>query len=130
MTLRNEVSTIRSMYKFAIRHEYLTERHLPHFPPLTVEVRKRRALEIEEFRTIYEHLRSKDWSSRCSEREQSQRRFVYWRVLVLANTGMGFGEMRRLKWRNIGKITKDENGHQVLINLDASQTKIRKQELL
>ena len=126
VTLRNEVSTIRAMYKFAIRHEYLTERHLPHFPPLTVEVRKRRALEVEEYRTIYEHLRSKDWSSRGNQREQSQRRFIYWCVLVLANTGMRFGEMRRLKWRNIGKITKDENGYQVLINLEASQTKNKK----
>ena len=126
VTLRNEVSTIRAMYKFAIRHEYLTERHLPYFPVLTVEVRKRRALEVEEYRTIYEHLRSKEWSSRGDKKEQSQRKFLYWAVLVLANTGMRFGELRRLKWRNVGKITKDENGHQVLINLEAKQTKNKK----
>jgi integrase len=127
VTLRNEVSTIRSMYKFAIRHEYLTDRYLPYFPALKVSVSKRRALEVEEYRTIYEHLRSKEWSSQGNDREQSYRKFLYFAVIVLANTGIRFGEMRCLRWENIGRISKDENGHQVIINLNANQTKNKKE---
>jgi len=63
MTLVNEKSTIRSMYNFAIRHEYLPPRFLPEFTVIRTEVRKRRALELEEWRTIYEHMRRKDWSN-------------------------------------------------------------------
>ena len=127
VTLRNEASNIRALYKFAIRHEYLTDRYMPYFPALTVRANKRRALELDEYRKIYEHLRSKEWSSQGNKKEQSYRRFIYFAVIVLANTGIRFGEMRRLKWNNIGKITKDENGHQVIINLEANQTKNKRE---
>ena len=63
MTLTNEKSTIRSMYRWAIRLEYLPQRFLPEFPPISTESVKRRALTVEEWRTIYEHMRSKEWTN-------------------------------------------------------------------
>jgi integrase len=123
MTLVNEKSTIRSMYNFAIRHEYLPPRFLPEFPVLRTEVRKRRALELEEWRTIYEHMRRKDWSNVSDIELRSQRKMLYWAVLVLANTGMRFGELRRLRWNNIQRYVKRDNGTEVHIRLEKEQTK-------
>ena len=63
MTLSNEKSTIRSLYRWAIRLEYLPQRFPPQFPPISAEPVKRRALTVEEWRTIYEHMRSKEWTN-------------------------------------------------------------------
>ena len=122
-TLVNEKSTIRSMYNFAIRHEYLPPRFLPEFTVIRTEVRKRRALELEEWRTIYEHMRRKDWSNVSDIELRSQRKMLYWAVLVLANTGIRFGELRRLRWNNIQRYVKRDNGTEVHIRLEKEQTK-------
>jgi integrase len=130
MTLSNEKSTIRSLYRWAIRLEYLPQRYLPEFPPLSAEAIKRRALTVEEWRTIYEHMRSKKWTNVKNPKMVEQRRFVYWFVLVLGNLGCRFGEARRLTWNNVKKIQKVEvdgrDQTQVTISFLKSQTKNKK----
>jgi len=130
MTLSNEKSTIRSLYRWAIRLEYLPQRFLPEFPPISSETIKRRALTVEEWRTIYEHMRSKKWTNVENPKVAEQRRSIYWFVLVLGNLGCRFGEARRLTWNNIKKIQKVEvdgrNQTQVTVNFLKSQTKNKK----
>ena len=130
MTLTNEKSTIRSMYRWAIRLEFLPQRYLPEFPPISTESVKRRALTVEEWRTIYEHMRSKEWTNVESPKMAEQRKFVYWFVLVLGNLGCRFGELRRMQWNNVKKIQKvtvdGKDQTQVTINFLKSQTKNKK----
>ena len=130
MTLTNEKSTIRSLYRWAIRLEYLPQRYLPEFPLLSTEAVKRRALTVEEWRTIYEHMRSKNWTNVDDPKKEEQRRFIYWFVLVLGNLGCRFGEARRLTWNNIKKIQKvtvdGRDQTQVTVNFLKSQTKNKK----
>jgi integrase len=126
-TLGNEKSSIRSLYRYAIRKEYLPQRYLPEFPATgTKEKRKRRALRVDEYRTIYEHMRSKNWSNTGDKKHDEQRKMVYWGVLVMANVGMRFGELRRLRWSNVEKITKEADETQVHILFQADQTKNKK----
>ena len=130
MTLTNEKSTIRSLYRWAIRLEYLPQRYLPEFPLLSTEAVKRRALTVEEWRTIYEHMRSKNWTNVDDPKKEEQRRFIYWFVLVLGNLGCRFGEARRLTWNNVKKIQKvtvdGRDQTQVTVNFLKSQTKNKK----
>jgi integrase len=130
MTLGNEKSTIRSLYRWAIRLEYLPQRYLPEFPPISTEAVKRRALTVEEWRVIYEHMRSKKWTNVENPKVVEQRRSIYWFVLVLGNLGCRFGEARRLTWNNIKKIQKVEvdgrSQTQVTVNFLKSQTKNKK----
>jgi len=127
MTLSNEKSVIRALYRWAIRLEYLPQRYLPEFPPLSAEVGRRRALTIEEWRVIYEHMRSKEWTNVENPKMAEQRKFIYWFVLVLGNLGCRFGEARSLTWHNIKKIQKvsvdGRNETQVTVNFLKSQTK-------
>ena len=130
MTLSNEKSTIRCLYRWAIRLEYLPQRFFPEFPPISIETVKRRALTGEEWRTIHEHMRSKKWTNVEGPKVAEQRRSIYWFVLVLGNLGCRFGEARRLTWNNIKKIQKVEvdrrNQTQVTVNSLKSQTKNKK----
>ena len=131
MTLTGEKSTIRALYRWAIRLDYLPQRYLPEFPPLSTEVVKRRALTREEWRTIYEYMRSKKWTNVDDLKMAEQRRFIYWFVLVLGNLGCRFGEARRLTWNNIKKIQKatvdGRNETQVTVNFLKSQTKNKRE---
>ena len=130
-TLTNEKSTIRSLYRYAIRKEYLPQRYLPEFPATrTKEKRRRRALTVEEYKTIYTHMRSKEWSNTGDKKHDEQRKMVYWAVLIMANCGNRFGEIRKLRWENIERIKKITEGGetitQVQIYLTADMTKTNK----
>lgn len=130
-TLIAERGTIRRIYKWAIDRGMVHYSLMPEFPALRKQKSRRRLIDIEEYRTIYEHLKSDDFQKNCSSDDRVFRQQIRLLLLVLANTGMRLGECRRLRWDNIKKIYKEKGKSRaqwsVLIHLDGDQTKNRKE---
>ncbi len=124
-TLVNEKATINAIFKFAIRKGYLSAIFQAEFPPLLKSSNKREALTVEEYRKIYRYMRTKEF---LDERDNLKvRHFIRDFTMLLANTGLRFGEARRLKWKHCKVVRgKDEKKKLSEISLSAEMTKNRK----
>ena len=124
-TLVNEKATINAIFKFAIRKGYLSAIFQAEFPPLLKSSNKREALTVEEYRKIYRYMRTKEF---LDERDTLKvRHFIRDFTMLLANTGLRFGEARRLKWKHCKVVRgKDEKKKLSEISLSAEMTKNRK----
>jgi len=129
-TLINESGTIRSVYKWAISRGLVHYTDLPDFPKVKKGTQRRRIIDLQEYRTIYQHLRSDEFLKDCSSDDQMFRKQMLYLTLVLANTGIRLGECRRLQWRNVDKIYKPKGKKRtqwsVGLSLDDDQTKNHK----
>ena len=124
-TLVNEKATINAIFRFGIRKGYLSAIFQAEFPPLKKSSNYREALTIEEWRTIYTFMRSNDFLDKRDTLKV--RHFVRDFTLLLANTGLRFGEARRLKWKHCKVVRgKDEKKKLCEIKLSAEMTKNRK----
>lgn len=104
------------------------------FQSLPKESRKRQAFDVDEWKTIYTCMRSNQWMKNESSKVKEQRFFIRQFALIIVNTGVRFGEARRLQWRNI-KITQEKSSEEntelvVKISLDAEQTKNNKARIV
>ena len=124
-TLVNEKATINAIFKFAIRKGYLSVIFQAEFPPLLKSSNKREALTVEEYRKIYRYMRTNEF---LDERDTLKvRHFIRDFTMLLANTGLRFGEARRLKWKHCKVVRgKDEKKKLSEISLSAEMTKNRK----
>ena len=124
-TLVNEKATINAIFKFAIRKGCLSAIFQAEFPPLLKSSNKREALTVEEYRKIYRYMRTKEF---LDERDTLKvRHFIRDFTMLLANTGLRFGEARRLKWKHCKVVRgKDEKKKLSEISLSAEMTKNRK----
>jgi integrase len=126
-TLNNEKNTIRTLFRFAILRNYISANKLPELPTLKRESRKRKAFSADDWKLIYRFMRSNKWLATNNDKHNEQRQFIRDFALILINTGIRFGEARRLKWKNITILNQGYNQKQyeksIKIELDASQTK-------
>ena len=64
-------------------------------------------LHRREWKEIYKYLHS--WSNKkMGEKELRERDFIKYFILLLANTGLRFGEARLLRWGNISIFSEDK----------------------
>jgi integrase len=104
VTLKNERSVITGLYGYAVERRYLTQAHLPIFEKLATNTQKyvgredsRDAFTAQEWEAVYKHVTH--WAEGAQEEaEKANRQFVRDFILIAANTGLRFGEMRKLKW--------------------------------
>lgn len=116
-TLINERALISSLFKYGISHGLLRYEQTPIFPRLNIkkhQVERRDELDKEEWAKMYYSFRR--WISRGKhDKEKEQRKFIRDFIVLSANTGLRFGEMRKLKWRMIkiykSKTVKDKGGN-------------------
>jgi len=129
-TLANEKNTIRTLYRFAISRNFVPPNSLPELPIISKHSRRREAFSLEDWQKIYRFMRTNEWIKDENSKVEEQRKFITDFVIILINTGIRFGEARRMKWKNI-KIEKYADDIQkshktVLISLDEFQTKNKK----
>ena len=119
-------ATINAIFKFAIKKGYLSQIFQAEFPPLSKNSNYREALTIEEWRTIYNFMRSNEFLDKTDTLKV--RHFVRDFTVLLANTGLRFGEARRLKWKHCKVVRGKKNDGAKLceIKLTAEMTKNRK----
>ena len=125
-TLVNEKATINAIFRFAVKKGYCSSIFQAEFPPLSKSSNKREALTIEEWRTIYNLMKSNEFLDKTDNLKV--RHFVRDFTVLLANTGLRFGEARRLKWKHCKVVRgKDEKRQLCEIKLSAEMTKNRKE---
>jgi len=131
-TMLNEKATINAVFKYAMKKGYLTQVYQTEFQDIKKNVNRREALTIEEWRMIYNTMRSKEFLEDGDE-VLKVRYFVRDFTVLLANTGLRFGEARRLRWRNVKKVRSHnrENKNELMeIELFADMTKNKKDRIV
>lgn len=129
VTLVNERATINAVFKYAIKNGYLSAIFQAEFPIIKKNARRREALTINEYRTITNFMKSKKFLD--EDDNLKVRYFIRDFTLLLSNTGLRFGEARRLKWRHVKIVRgKDEKKSLCEIRLSADMTKNRKDRVV
>lgn len=136
MTLYGERGTIKSLYNFAKEKGFIHRSYEPRFGEWekikkSGEKINRDALMPKEWTAIYRYMQSWHTAKHVkNDKQAEQRRFIYQFTLILASSGIRFGEARRLQWRDIEPYTEEviENDKRIVkkrckINLPASKTK-------
>lgn len=128
-TLVNEKATINAIFRFAVKKGYINSLVIPEFPALKKSSNKREALSLEEWRTIYNFMRSNEFL--VDDDTLKTRHFIRDFTILLANTGLRFGEARRLKWKHCKVVRgKDETKKLCEISLSDDMTKNKKARLV
>lgn len=130
-TLINEASTIKAIYWHAIERGLLPLAAKPRFPNIRKSTNKREALTMSQLSTIMRHMRTKEFLD--FDKSNHRHYFIRDFVGLLSNTGIRFGEARRLKWHHVKVIRKPEsNKHKwpCEINLSEDMTKNKKERLI
>lgn len=108
-TLINERALISSLFKYGIAHGHLRAEQTLIFPRLNIkkaQVERRDELDKEDWAKMYYSFRR--WISKSEHaKEKEQRKFIRDFIVLSANTGLRFGEMRKLKWKMV-KIYKSK----------------------
>ena len=129
-TLINEKCTINAILKYGVQKGYLSPLYRSEFPDIPKNIERRQALSLNEYKKIYRYFGSKEF---LKDGDTHQTRdFVRDFTLVLANTGIRFGEARRLKWKHI-KIVRGQKVAEkslVEITLTAEMTKNKKSRIV
>ena len=127
-TLINEASTITAVYRRAIKKKKIPANTEPEFPPIKKSGNKREALTLDQLRKIYYYMRSKEFLD--YDKENLHRHFIRDFTLVLSNTGLRFGEAKKLKWKHVqiikGKKDNDKYSWLCEIDLTGDMTKTGK----
>jgi len=132
MTLHGEKGTIKALYGFAVERKFIEANYVLQFGNW-ISVKKsgekvnRDALLDGQWVVIYKHMQS--WHKSYfvkKDKQAEQRRFIYEFALILCNSGIRFGEARKLQWRDI-KVYKEEIGDKFKkrcrIHLEGEKTK-------
>ena len=127
VTLLNEKATINAVFRFAVTRGFIRSSFIPNWQHLEKVINRREALTIEEYRTITNTLRKKEFLEYEYD-SNYHRHFVRYFILLLANTGLRFGEARRLKWQHIKVYRRRDDDRVKLceISLSADMTKNKK----
>jgi integrase len=130
-TIQNEQATIKHLFKLALDDGMVTHHQVPVWGKMHREpVRRRDAFTPEQYATLYRSFRR--WVGKAeSEAETIDRQILRDFILIAANTGMRFGEMRRLRWHMVTRVfTQRGNDNErpfVELNLPSDITKTRKE---
>jgi integrase len=135
VTVRNETATHNALCRWAYRQGLI---HFQEFDFDIIkisqgQVGKRDTFTLEEYESLIRFMRTYVSKKSCPHPvERAERLLMRDYVLISSNTAMRVGELRQLKWGDIGRIEKreDEDGVDaflVEINVRAETSKVRTQ---
>lgn len=129
-TLVNERSMIASLFRFAEERRYLGKRNMPVWDrslSKSRDIERRDAFTSKEYAHINQILRYLPAKGK-SQKEKDDRQFIRDFFMISTNTGLRFGEMRRLKWRQVRVIDHGNSPEDKLceIKLNKEDTKNKK----
>lgn len=111
-TLINERALISSLFKWGIARSYLRYDQTPIFPRLNIkksQIERREDLDLDEWRLMYSSFPR--WIKKAeNQKEREERQFIRDFITASVNTGLRFGEMRKLKWSMV-KIRPTPESH-------------------
>ena len=107
VTLVNERATIGNVFRHALELGWIQPAQLPLWEEMAKNANKRDAFTQSEWKEFYKYLHS--WSNKkMGAKELRERDFIKYFILLLANTGLRFGEARLLRWENISIFSEDK----------------------
>ena len=107
VTIINERATIGNVFRYALNRGLILSNQVPLFEEMTKNANKRDAFDSNEWKEIYKYLHS--WTNKkMSENEKLERELVKFFILILANTGLRFGELRLLRWKSVSIFSQDK----------------------
>jgi integrase len=126
ITLANEMSTIKNFYQWCFDNRYLSLESKPVFPKIAKRNRNekinRDELSRSEWHSIYTYMQQ--WHRGYSKKEQDERYFVRYFILLLCASGLRFGEARKLRWGD-WEVRKDGKDGYLRIDLKEGKTGAR-----
>lgn len=130
VTLVNERSAIASLFKFADQKRYTSQRNIPIWGnslSKSRDIERRDAFTQKEYSHVCSILRYFEKHGK-NQKEKDERNFIRDFFLISANTGLRFGEMRRLKWNQVTVLNDmDDKGYPLCeLKLEKADTKNRK----
>lgn len=106
-TLKRERTSIMPVFKFALSKGYITK--IPETNTPKAKDGRRPTFTQEEWESIREAM--PDWVKEAVELATWRDRFMAMHCfMILANTGLRIGELRKLRWRDIGSVTDTKEG--------------------
>lgn len=133
VTVRNETATINAMAKWAYKKGHLAFDQFD-FELIRISqssVGKRDTFTPEEYDSLIRYMRTYTSKKECpNEVERNERLLMRDYILISSNTGMRVGELRQLRWSDVGPVRKieDENGtivDLVEVNIRRETSKVR-----
>ena len=117
ITLINERTEINAVFKFALKKRLIQHHQLPDFEEMRKEPKSRPHLTRGQWKEVYTYIRT--WNKYAKEslkptggyteqEEINKRDFVRYFILILCNTGLRFGELRYLKWKDVSLIKESD----------------------
>lgn len=107
-TVKNEVTQIRKMFRFATRYGYVARDYVPEFPKLPSNtqpyaggtVGRRSEFSLDEWTTLCDYL--EDWHKRAHDEDDLYaRNLVRLFILIGCFSGLRVSELKLLKWSMI-----------------------------
>jgi integrase len=109
LTLKNEIGTIRNFYKFGHENKLISQTTYPLFtkiPKKDDDKICRDPFSLNEWRVLYNYL--KKWNTKEDTKENQEKQFIRDFIIILCNTGIRFGEGRKLRWSNIHILPNEQ----------------------
>ena len=138
-TVRNEVSTIKMLFKWLYEEDYTDFPSLQQ-PDLAYshhnvdrELVRRQTFTKSEYRQFYTKARTyvaRSHNKNISDEEMLWRELARDYFLFAANSGMRSGELRQMTWDNIayrGGVVGDKAVELVMVHVPARTTKVRRE---
>ena len=106
-TLINEKTAIGSFYKWGLEKGFVVYTQLPLWSEIVRTHGHRNVFTKEQYRTLWTYINK--WHKNVNDEASIyNRKMVRDFILILANTGMRFGEARQILWQNV-EVKKGEN---------------------
>lgn len=105
-TIARELAGIKQVLEYAYSKDYIPVRL--QLPKMSVRPNPRPAFSPAEYRKLYTKMR--DWTKEAEGHPHHYRSRFYVQhfILIAANSGLRKGELRNLRWRDIGRRTDKE----------------------
>ncbi|EDP66888.1 Integrase [alpha proteobacterium BAL199] len=114
VTLRHEGTVLRHILTYAKRKGYIA--NAPDVPQPKMKVSPRPDITREEWQTLYTYLRRYVGQAQDKRRHRERFYLQHW-ILILGNTGIRVGEMRNVRWSDIGEVRTVEGEARVSISV-------------
>lgn len=129
VTLLNEKSTFRTLLNYSQRKGYLSRDRDWNFGTIKKVIVRRDMIELKDYKKMYQYMRV--WGkNEENERLKDQKEFIRHFILILSNTGIRFGEGRRLQWKDVQVINDKKGPKLIRVNLEYHKTKTGKDRLV
>ncbi|MBW9259067.1 MAG: site-specific integrase [Candidatus Thiodiazotropha sp. (ex. Lucinisca nassula)] len=128
-TVLNEAATIKHFYKWAIKSKKISDELYPNFGKMKnakkVEKINRDAIDKKDYLKITKFI--EHWHRSVDDDiEIANRKFIREAILVLSNTGIRFGELRKLRWKDvtvIENVDADDGNNYIAVELEIREGK-------